>query len=90
MGLRISKRVGLTLFIIFLGSILGGAVGELIGAFVPEGPVKSFFLNYVGLGFSPITVNLHIIQFTIGLTIRFNIVSIFGIVLLGYLLRWLY
>jgi len=89
-GLSISKRAGLTLFIIFIGSIVGGAIGELIGAFVPESPVKSFFLNYVSLGFSPITINLHIIQFTLGLTFRFNIVSIFGILLLGYLLRWLY
>ena len=84
--MRISKRVGLSLFIIFIG----GVIGQAIGMILPEGIVKSFFLNYVSFGFSPFKVDLYFIKFTLGLMFRFNIMSIIGVLILGYLLRWLY
>lgn len=88
--IRISKRVGLSLFIIFIGGVIGGVIGQAIGMILPEGIVKSFFLNYVSFGFSPFQLDLYFIKFTLGLMFRFNIMSIISVLILGYLLRWLY
>lgn len=84
------KPLGLILIILFLGSIIGTALGELIGFVLPEGVVKQFFLRSVMFGFDPITINLGIINFTLGFNFILNVIGITGIAFAAYLLRWYY
>lgn len=88
MALR--RRLGLVIFIVLMGSVIGGLLGELFSLFLPEGPVKAFLTKYIRIGFSPIHMDLRILTLTFGFFIRFNFLSILFIITLSYLLRWVY
>jgi hypothetical protein len=88
MGLR--KRIAAVILIIVLGAMLGSAFGQIVGKVLPAGPVKSFFLMSVPVGFQPVHADLAVFTFDIGFMLRLNIISIVGVVLLAYFLRWLY
>ena len=62
-------------FIILMGVILGGLVGEILGSV----PGLSFIKTGVQIGItSPITINLMVVEFTIGLIFKINVMSIVG------------
>lgn len=84
------KSLGIILSVIFIGSIIGSAVGELIALIIPEGVVKQFFLRSVTIGFEPVTINLGILDFTLGFNFILNIIGVLGISFAAYLLRWYY
>lgn len=90
MPLHPTRRIGITIFIILIGGICFGILGEGIGVILPEGPVKTFFLKSLWVGFSPVTINLHLLSFTIGFHLKFNLMSVLGIVFFSYLLKWVY
>lgn len=76
---KLKKNSLLLLFFILVGSILGGIIGEGFGGYVP-------FLTYgQTIGFSPVKVDLSLIQFTIGFQMRLTLSGIIGL-LLGILL----
>ena len=77
----------LVLFI-FLGAIIGSALGELIGLLIPEGVVKEFFIRSATIGFDPVTINLGFISFTLGFKFILNVIGVVGIAFAAYLLRW--
>jgi len=63
------------IFIILMGVILGGLVGEILGSI----PGLGFLKTGVQIGFTePVTVSLMVIEFTIGLIFKINIMSIVG------------
>ncbi len=74
--------------VIFVGALLGAVLGELIGLVLPDGVVKEFFLRSVSFGLSPTTINLVLLTFTFGMTIKLNIIGVIGIVLASYIFRW--
>ncbi len=84
------RSFGLILLVIIAGSILGSALGEIIALVVPEGVVKQFFLNAVTIGFNPVTLNLGVLNFTLGFNFIVSVIGVFGIILAIYLLRWYY
>jgi hypothetical protein len=62
-------------FIILMGVILGGLVGEILGSI----PGLGFLKTGVQIGFiEPVTVSLMVIEFTIGLIFKINVMSIVG------------
>lgn len=62
-------------FIILMGVILGGLVGEILGSV----PGLSFIKTGVQIGItSPITINLMVVEFTLGLIFKINVMSIVG------------
>jgi hypothetical protein len=83
------KRLGFILIILLLGGLVGTALGEVLTLILPEGVVKEFFLRSASFGFSPTQINLVVITFTLGFSFKINIIGVIGVVLLGYLLRWL-
>lgn len=83
------RRYALIFLIILLGAIVGSAFGRLVGWVVPEGPVKTFFFKTVALGFNPFTIDLSVIQLTLGLMLRINILSIVGVMIMAYILKWI-
>lgn len=76
------------LLIILSGAVIGTALSILIGFIVPEGVVKDFFLTSKPLGWDPFTMNLQIFTVTTGFTVDISIVSILGMLVAWYFLRY--
>ena len=73
-----TKDKGIWIFLIFIlaGIVIGGVIGELT-----KTVDWLWWLSY-GQDFGitePVTVDLHILKFTLGLTVKINIASIIGI-----------
>jgi len=81
-------KFGVLLLIIFLGILIGSAFGELIGLILPDGVVKNFFLISVNTGISPTVIDLNLIKFTLGFTLKLNVIGIIGIAIATYMLKW--
>lgn len=76
------------IFLLFMGAMVGSALGEVIGLILPDGVVKQFFLNAVHGGLGPGTLNAILFTITLGFTFKLNLIGILGIVLVAYILRW--
>lgn len=82
------RRVGLVALIFFLGVILGSVVGELIGMLLPEENVmRQLFVTGTEFEVGPFHCNLIVFSFTIGFSLKVNLVSVLGIVVVAFLLR---
>jgi membrane protein YqaA with SNARE-associated domain len=84
------KNPWVFVFMIILGAIVGSALGHVLGFILPEGAVKTVFLEALKVGIPNFTLNLAIIQLTFGFTLNINIVTVIVIVLMAYILRWFY
>ncbi len=80
------KSIAKGLIIVIVGALLGTMVGELLGNYLPEGPVKNFLLKNITFGLDPTTLNLHILTFTIGLILKINVLTVVGVIGAGLLL----
>lgn len=83
------KRLGFIFMVILLGALAGSAVGEILGLVLPDGVVKDFFIRSASFGIGPTLVNLVVLSFTFGFTIKVNFIGVFGMILFAYLLRWI-
>ena len=63
------RSLGILILFLFLGAIIGSALGKLIALILPDGVVKQFFIRSATIGFDPVTINLGFISFTFGFTI---------------------
>jgi len=74
--------------VFFLGVILGSVVGELIGLLLPEGNViRELFVSGKEFRVGPAHLDLIVFTFTIGFTLKVNLVSVLGIIIVAFLLR---
>ena len=86
-----NKRPVLVIFLIlFFGCVAGTALSQLLGAIFPEGVVKDFFLKSaeIGWGDSDEWIDLNIIKFKTGLYINVSVVSLIGMMISWYFLRY--
>jgi hypothetical protein len=75
--------------ILFLGIIVGTMLGELIGILLPEGKIiRDVFVNSTDLHVGPVHLDLVVFSFTFGFSLRINLMSAIGVVLMSLLLRW--
>lgn len=89
MALRSQRKpLGLVIAVVILGMLIGSVLGELIDGFVVEGVVNDFFTRSITAGFGPAPLDLVVIKLTLGLSIKLNVISVVGVVLAAYLLRW--
>jgi hypothetical protein len=89
MALR-RRSWSILLLAVFIGALLGSALGELLGAFLPQGVVKEFFLRAVQLGVDPerpLHLNLAFLILTLGGVLKVNILSILGMALAAYIMK---
>ncbi len=85
----IKRRIGFVAMVFFLGVILGGVVGETIGFLLPEGNlIRELFVSGKELQIGPVYCNLIVLTFTFGFSIKVNLVSVLGIILVAFLLKW--
>jgi hypothetical protein len=74
--------------IFFLGVILGSVVGELIGLLLPDDNViRELFVKGREFGVGPARLDLIVFTFTISFTLKVNLVSVLGIIVVAFLLR---
>lgn len=84
----VRRRIGFVALAFFLGVILGSVVGELIGLLLPEDNViRSLFVTGKELQFGPVYCDLIVFSFTIGFSLKVNLISVLGIVTVAFLLR---
>lgn len=82
------RRLGLIALVFFLGVIVGSVVGELIGLLLPEGNVmRELFVSGASFSIGPFDVDLIVLAFTFGFTLKVNLISVLGIVVVALLLR---
>lgn len=82
------KKLGYLTLVLIVGLLLGSAVGEILGYFLPDSPVKKVFVLGFTYVFPPATLNLIILSMTFGFSIKANVVSVLFVLLLAHLLKW--
>ena len=85
------RSIAFIFLILFIGIITSTILGQLIGGILPEGVVKDFFLTSrsIGWGIQPENwIDLYVIRFKTGLFIDISVVSLLGMVIAWYLLRY--
>lgn len=83
------RPLAVVTLIIFLGIVVGTVVGEVIGILIPEGKViRDVFVNSTNLHVGPLHLDLVVFSFTLGFSLRVNLMSAVGIFLVSLMLRW--
>ncbi|MFO7914369.1 MAG: DUF4321 domain-containing protein [Candidatus Krumholzibacteriales bacterium] len=83
------RGIGLVALVFFLGVILGSVVGELIGLIFPEDSVmRQLFVSGSEFHVGPLFFNLIVFTFTFGFSLKVNLVSILGIIVVAFILRF--
>lgn len=75
------KNTPLLLIFILVGVIAGGLIGDIFGRTVP---VLSYGRS---IGFDPVTIDLAILKWTMGLTLQLNVAGILGLLLAMFLFK---
>ncbi len=82
------KRVGIYLVILIIGMLIGSYLGEVLTSFMPDGVAKDFFLTSAVGRFGPVALDLNVIALTLGpLLVKFNLVSLLGLLIAYYLFK---
>ena len=85
------KSFEFVFFVILVGMLIGTVFSLFISFFIPDGVVKNFFLLSKSLGFGATEnnwVDLGFIRFKIGFFFDISIVSVIGLLVSWYLLRY--
>ncbi|NIM19557.1 MAG: DUF4321 domain-containing protein [Candidatus Latescibacteria bacterium] len=83
------RPVAVVALILFLGIVVGTVLGEVIGIILPEGKIiRDVFVNSTDLYVGPLNLDLVVFSFTFGFSLKVNLMSAIGIVLVSLLLRW--
>jgi uncharacterized membrane protein len=85
------KQRGWIFYIVVLivGALIGSAMGEIVAFIIPAGVVQQFFLKSATASIGPGTFNIIVLTFTLGFSIKVNIVGVIGILIAAYALRWI-
>lgn len=81
--MRRTKSTLLLLILIVSGLVIGSFIGELLK------DVVNLFAYSKSIGFSPVTIDLAFVQFTVGFVLEMNLASIIGLVIALIFYRWL-
>ena len=83
------RPLAVVALILFLGIVVGTMLGEMIGILLPEGKIiRDVFVNSTDLHVGPLHLDLVVFSFTLGFSLRINLMSAIGVVLMSLLLRW--
>ncbi|NOY78889.1 MAG: DUF4321 domain-containing protein [Calditrichaeota bacterium] len=82
------KSIGYLFLILFLGALIGSALGEVIGLILPPGVVREFFLRSAVGGIAPATLNASLFTITLGFSFKLNVIGIIGVAIAAYIVRW--
>ena len=86
-----SKRsIYMILLILLFGCIIGTTQSQLFSLILPEGVVKQFFLQtaIIGWGDSTGWIDFNVIRFKSGFYIKISVLSLIGMMVSWYFLRY--
>ena len=86
-----SKRsIFMILLILLFGCIIGTTLSQLFSLILPEGVVKQFFLQtaIIGWGDSTGWIDFNVIRFKSGFYIKISVLSLIGMMVSWYFLRY--
>ena len=76
------KSPWILLICVLIGGLFGGLLGEILMAVSPPGLIQNICSQAVHPGLSPpVTIDLWLLKFTVGFTVKMNLLSFFGILL---------
>lgn len=79
------------LMFILVGGLLGGILGEILHIMAPEGTIQNIFSTALMPGIKPpLSIDLILLKFTFGFSIKMNLLTFLGIFLGLYLYKQLY
>jgi len=81
------KKIGTYIVVLVFGLLLGGLLGEAATTLLPEGVVKDFFITTVGGRMGPVSLDLIVLSFSLGVAIKLNVMSLIGLLVAAYLFR---
>ena len=83
------RPLAVVALILFLGIVVGTVVGEVIGILLPEGKViRTVFVNSTDFHVGPVHIDLVVFSFTLGFSLRVNLMSAIGVFIVSVMLRW--
>ena len=83
------RSLALVALTLFLGIVVGTVLGEAIGLVLPEGKlIRDVFVNATDLHVGPVHVDLVVFSFTLGFSLRVNLMSVIGIFVVLVFLRY--
>ena len=90
MSINNKRSIFVILMILLFGCIIGTALSQLFSFVLPEGVVKQFFLetSSVGWGDSTGWIDFNIIRFKSGFYIDVSVLSLIGMMISWYFLRY--
>lgn len=66
--------------VIVTGSLLGTFLGKLVHLWFPQGQTAaSLMATSINTGLNPVTIDLSVVQFTLGLVFKFDIMTVAGV-----------
>ncbi len=85
------KRLGFWLLVLIIGALIGSIIAEIIGLFFQDEAslIHQLFIAGIELGFDPRHINLYILDFTFGLRVTVNLLTLMGFIGAIYLGRLL-
>ena len=82
------RGIGLVILVVLAGLVVGSLLGELLGSLLPAGNARELITGGPMIGLMPpATLDLRFLAMTFGLTLKFNLVGVVGIVLATIALR---
>ena len=85
---QVKKGMGLLLFLMFAGAVLGSVLTVVFNLFLPSGPLASIFLSRVSFGTGhPFTLHLVLLDLSFGLNLHINLLNLLGLFLGYYIYR---
>lgn len=83
------KSVGAVALVLLLGIIIGAVLSEVVALFLAEGSVgEKLFVSGESFGLDPVTLDLIVLELTLGLRVHVNLMSLVGIFVAAQILRW--
>jgi len=71
-----------------LGLLLGGLLTQLCVSFLPESSAKTFLTMSVDASLGPLTIDLVVLEFTVGpLILSLNVLTLVGIAIVAFIVR---
>ena len=85
------QNIAFIFLVLFIGIITSSILSQLIGGILPDGVAKEFFLTSrsIGWGIQPDNwMDLYVVRFKTGMFVDISVVSILGMVIAWYYLRY--
>ncbi|OGS20331.1 MAG: hypothetical protein A2252_07860 [Elusimicrobia bacterium RIFOXYA2_FULL_39_19] len=83
-----SKNIVFFILVIIVGALLGSFLGKFIeNAFPAGGTVRDLFGTEISAGLAPTTLDLRVLEFTVGCMIKLNVTAVLGMLVAAYVFR---